>query len=178
MNRSLIARLFAGLLLCLAVPSLAEEEKAEAQEKPPKPCATEEYRQFDFWVGHWDVYAKDKLAGTNRITRVYNDCALREDYETPGGYVGGSWNIYDASTGQWHQTWVDSAGTLLQMDGGLKDGSMVLAGKRQTPKGSVIDRITFTPLASGHVRQHWELSADDGKTWQTLFDGEYRRKSE
>ena len=164
-------------LLCLTVPGLAEEEKAQAPEAPPKPCTAEEYRQFDFWVGDWDVYAKDKLAGTNRITRVYNDCALREDYSTPTGYVGGSWNIYDASTGKWHQTWVDGVGTLLQMDGGLEDGSMVLAGERQTAKGAVIDRITFTPLESGHVRQHWELSSDGGDTWQTLFDGEYRRKS-
>jgi len=163
-------------LLCLTVPGLAEEEKAEAHETPPKPCTTAEYRQFDFWVGDWDVYANDQLAGTNQITRVYNDCVLRENYRSKGGYVEGGWNIYDASTGRWHQTWVDSAGTLLQLDGGLKGKSMVLAGERQTADGAVIDRITFTPLESGHVRQHWELSDDDGKTWRTLFDGEYQRR--
>lgn len=162
-------------LLCVAVPGLTLDDETGEDKAPPKPCSTPEYRQFDFWVGDWEVYANDKLAGTNQITRVYNDCALRENYRSTGGYVGGSWNIYDASTGQWHQTWVDSTGTLLQMDGGLTDGSMVLAGERQTAEGAVIDRITFRPLESGRVRQHWKLSADDGKTWQTLFDGEYRR---
>ena len=162
------------VLLCLAVPGLTEEG---AEEKaPPKPCTTPEYRQFDFWVGDWDVYAKDQLAGTNSIERVYDSCALRENYASKGGYTGGSWNIYNASTRQWHQTWVDSTGTLLQMDGGMKDGSMILSGKREAKNGTVIDRITWTPLESGHVRQHWELSADDGQTWQTLFDGEYQRR--
>jgi hypothetical protein len=27
----------------------------------------------------------------------------------------------------------------------------------------------------GVIRQHWEQSADDGATWTTVFDGEYRR---
>jgi hypothetical protein len=27
-----------------------------------------------------------------------------------------------------------------------------------------------------YVRQLWEQSTDDGKTWNTVFDGHYRRK--
>ena len=33
-------------------------------------CADPAYRQFDFWIGEWQVHTPDgKLAGTNRITR-------------------------------------------------------------------------------------------------------------
>jgi hypothetical protein len=38
-------------------------------------------------------------------------------------------------------------------------------------------RITWTPSPDGsEVRQHWEVSSDDGVTWQTAFDGHYRRR--
>jgi hypothetical protein len=54
---------------------------------------------------------------------------LHERYATPGGYSGESLNIYDASRKLWHQTWVDSTGTLLLLDGGVRDGRMMLEGQ-------------------------------------------------
>jgi hypothetical protein len=37
-------------------------------------------------------------------------------------------------------------------------------------------RITWTPEGDG-LRQVWETSSDDGKTWEVAFDGQYRRRS-
>ena len=37
------------------------------------------------------------------------------------------------------------------------------------------ERITWTPNADGSVRQRWETSTDDGKTWTVAFDGIYRK---
>ena len=84
---------------------------------------------------------------------------------------------YDAVTGRWHQTWVDDSGGILYLDGGLRDGSMILSGKRIGRLGKpVTDRITYTPRPDGTVRQWWQVSRDDGKTWATSFDGIYHRK--
>src|SRR4051812_17556363 len=81
-------------------------------------CDTPAHRGFDFWLGHWEVRTPDgKLAGTNRIEREYDGCVLHERYATPRGYSGESLNIYDASRKLWHQTWVDSTGTLLLLEG-------------------------------------------------------------
>jgi hypothetical protein len=67
------------------------------------PCGTADHRAFDFWVGKWNVRTPDgKLAGTNRIER---------------GYSGESLNIYDAARKVWHQSWADSDGTLLVLEG-------------------------------------------------------------
>ena len=98
----------------------------------------------------------------------------------PGGVSGTSFNIYDRATGRWHQTWVDSTGLLLQLDGGLVDGVMVLSGKRPAPdgKGQTLHRISWTPAADGSVRQLWEASTDGGGNWAVLFDGHYEHKSE
>ena len=42
---------------------------------------------------------------------------------------------------------------------------------------TTLNRITWTPNKDGTVRQLWEASTDQGKTWQVAFDGLYRRKS-
>jgi hypothetical protein len=70
-----------------------------------------------------------RLRGTNRITRAYGGCVLHEQYDTGRGYSGASYNIYDAGRRKWHQSWVDTSGTLLRLDGGLVEGKMVLEGE-------------------------------------------------
>ena len=113
------------------------------------------------------------------ITRELGGCVLQEHWKGAGGLSGTSFNLYDAERRMWHQTWVDGSGALLQLDGGLREGRMVLEGRRPVAAdsaGTVLHRITWTPLASDSVRQLWETSADEGKTWAVAFDGLYRRK--
>jgi hypothetical protein len=164
------------LLLCL--PALALAQPAETGSTPPPSCSDPAYRQFDFWIGDWNVTANDQPAGTNSIQPVHNGCALEENWQGAGagGVSGSSLNIYDRANDRWHQTWVDGNGTLLQLDGGLVDGAMVLRGTRPAEDGNGITthRITWTPNADGSVRQLWEASRD-GQTWSVLFDGLYTR---
>lgn len=61
------------------------------------------------------------------------------------------------------------------LEGGLRDGKMVLLGKRQTQRGQVIDRVTLATLPDGGVRQHWLSSANDGETRADVYDGGYQR---
>ena len=147
------------------------------------PCAPPEYRQFDFWVGNWDV--KDpsgQVVGTNRITREYDGCVVQEHWEArgPQKQIGSSFNTYFPAARRWHQTWVDSTGGFLLLDGGMAEGSMVLNGDMPARKGTgmVHHRIAFTPNANGTVRQLWEVSRDGGKTWAVSFDGTYVRKAD
>ena len=150
---------------------------AEAQATSPA-CTAEQHRQFDFWIGDWNVYGpRGKLAGRNTITRVYGGCVIREHYVGAQGYTGGSLNIYDASRDRWHQTWVDNGGLLLELDGAFRDGKMVLEGETLDSTGAVQkQRITWERLTGGKLRQHWEQSADGGGSWTTLFDGTYTRR--
>ena len=140
-------------------------------------CNDPAYRQFDFWIGVWDVYRADgSFAGTNRIEKTNGGCVLHERYATPNGYSGESLNTYDVARAAWHQTWVDNAGLLLLTDGGLIDGRMVLEGAGREAGGAAIrHRITWTPHADGTVRQCWE-STDAGGQWQVAFDGLYKRQ--
>jgi hypothetical protein len=39
-----------------------------------------------------------------------------------------------------------------------------------------MQRLTFFNNPDGTVRQLWESSNDEGKTWQVAFDGLYRKR--
>lgn len=150
-----------------------------AQATPaPKPCATPQHRQFDFWLGDWDVTTPDgKTAGHNRITLILGGCALREEWTGASGTNGTSLNIYDAGARQWRQTWVDDGGSVLLLTGELKGGKMVLEGESPAGGGKTShQRITWTPLSAGKVRQLWDWSVDGGKSWKVEFDGTYVKK--
>lgn len=148
----------------------------------PPPCAAAEHRQFDFWIGDWQVTRPDgKPAGTSRITRILNGCVLLEEWSGAGGGTGKSFNLYDRRHKQWHQTWVDGSGSLLHLAGGVDaTGAMVMSNEQPAPSGAgtVHNRITWTPRSATEVRQHWESSTDGGATWTTVFDGTYRKVRE
>ena len=146
----------------------------------PRPCSGPEYRQFDFWAGDWNVLdSSGKQVGRNRIERILEGCALAEHWESARGGKGTSLNFYDASRQRWRQTWIDDQGTPLFLEGGLVDGKMVLEGDsptRRQPGKTIRNRITWSKLEGGRVRQFWEFSGNSGKTWETVFDGTYVRK--
>ena len=164
-----VGTIMAGLLALLTATAMPHAVAA--------PCDTPAHRAFDFWLGTWEVRTPNgKLAGVNNIEREYGGCVLHERYATERGYSGESLNVFDASRNVWHQTWIDTSGMLLLLEGGVQGDAMVLEGQTQGKDGkSTKHRITWTPNADGSVRQHWE-STDAAGQWTTAFDGRYTRK--
>ena len=152
----------------------AVSAQAPAPAAPPD-CSALEFRQFDFWIGRWEVTAGGQVAGTNLIEPILDGCAIAEHWTSASGIRGESLNLYDRTTGQWYQTWTDARGQVLRMTGGLIEDRMVLqtAPVAGADDSVQVQRITWLPLAEGHVRQHWEMSTDGGETWSTVFDGTY-----
>jgi hypothetical protein len=140
-------------------------------------CDAAEHRAFDFWIGRWEVFTPDgKKAGDNHIEAIDGGCALIERWRGGGGFSGTSLNSWDGEARVWRQHWVDNQGGLLRLAGGLDGKAMVLASAEPNPKkpgATLRQRIRWTPLPGGEVRQHWETSEDDGTTWTTAFDGRY-----
>ena len=175
-----IAMLLSAVLL--AAPAQAQQTPAPANKPPPPPdCKAAEFRQFDFWIGEWTVPAPGgKPPGHSRIESILDGCVILENWQGGSGYTGKSFNLYNRDTGRWEQFWVDTTGSRLHLVGGLVDGKMVLEGKQDKPNAKTgltqRERISWTPNADGTVRQLWETSIDDGKTWATSFDGLYQRE--
>jgi hypothetical protein len=156
-----------------AVVLAATSAHAQEPTSNPAPCTAPEHRQFDFWLGEWDVRdGTGKVVGRNSITSVHKGCVVFESWNGQGGMTGASFNLYNAERKKWRQTWVDSSGGSLELEGDFSDGRMMLAGER----GNATTRISWQQLPDGRVRQLWEVSSDQGKTWKTAFDGYYEKR--
>ncbi len=144
------------------------------------PCAHQErFRAFDFWIGEWDVHlANGTLAGTNSIQPIEQGCALIENWATAGGGSGYSINYLDGATGEWVQVWSAAGGSQINIRGGMTEEGMRLAGQIHYVGNDTTFpfRALWTPLADGRVRQFFEQSNDEGKTWSPWFEGFYSRR--
>lgn len=182
--RTLIARATLGPVVAVLVlagaargqQTVPAQPDSAGQEIAPR-CTDTVHRQFDFWIGAWTVRNPDgTIIGHNEVTRIARGCGLLENWRGAGGGAGVSVNTYDTARGVWTQRWVGD-GSTLWLEGGLQGDAMVLEGTapRDTPRGAVLDRITWTPLPDGRVSQVWELSTDGGTTWTPSFHGIYER---
>ena len=102
---------------------------------------------------------------------------MREHWHAASGGDGMSLNYYSREDRQWHQDWVGADGTILHLHGNFSHGAMVLSDETRTGKSHSINRITWAPLSGGKVKQQWDISTDNGKTWQISFVGLYEKNS-
>lgn len=165
------------MLAALLAAALQQPSPPAAPPAPPA-CETAEHRQFDFWVGRWDVYptGSDRMVAHSLIERRYSGCAIRENWMPLRGEGGGSFSAWRPESRQWRQAWVDSSGAWVEFTGAFENGAMVLtgpwAGAANGRNGIV--RMRYTRQAGGAVRQHGEVSTDNGQSWSPSFDYTYR----
>ncbi|WP_310377602.1 hypothetical protein [Flavobacterium sp.] len=151
-----------------------------------KPCdKNPKYAEFDFWVGEWEVYdLKGKIAGHSTITKILDNCVILEEWTSASvqqglTYSGKSYNSYNAATQQWQQNWVDNTGGSNEyLTGRFENDAMQFLSRpfALDKNTTAIRRLTFYKLKENKVRQFGEISKDDGKTWTSEYDLEYRPK--
>jgi tetratricopeptide (TPR) repeat protein len=150
------------------------------------PCrGADPSRQFDFWIGEWDVYPWSPSApnaaappAESKIESLLEHCVTVENWSTAGG-DGKSWNYYDRASKKWRQHWMSDNGIAHDYTGEFRDGAMRFLSAPVTTDGkSTIMRMTFTPIHRDTVRQLIESSTDSGKTWVLSFDGKYVRRKQ
>ena len=142
------------------------------------PCRySAEARQFDFWIGEWDVKnTQGQPAGKSKIELLLGDCIIFENWTSalPNIYTGKSFNLYNTIRKKWMQTWVDDKGAVIEfIDGEYKDNKLTFITKPDEQQQ--ITRLTFHNLNPDLVRQHFEVTSDNGKTWTTTTDLYYSR---
>jgi tetratricopeptide (TPR) repeat protein len=145
----------------------------EAVKKNAHPCAAPEFRQFDYWLGEWDVESNGQKIASSSIQIILDDCVVFENYQALRGYAGKSFSLYDASTKKWEQRYVDTTGALHHWEGGLNPAGLMEFLWRHDGQ---LDRMTYFKEGPDRVRQLLETSTDDGKTWATTYDGMYIRR--
>lgn len=164
------------LLTLLATPLIAQQ--------PAKPCTEPQQKQFDFWVGDWDLTTPGAKQGevnhsTNSIKRILDGCIVQENFL--GGdaspLLGMSVSVFDPTAGKWKQTWVDNQGAYLDFVGEFKDGQMILWREAAKSDGTkVMQRMVWKNITANELDWSWESSKDKGQTWQVLWPVHYKRK--
>ena len=149
------------------------------------PCrAMPEAKQFDFWIGQWDVTPwaiatpqPGQQIGTNEVQAILEHCVLLENWRAAGGGEGKSFNYYDTNLHRWRQVWMADSGGPLDYTGEYRDGAMRFTGWNLGPQDRRVEqRLTFFNIAPDTVRQLFEASSDSGRTWTATFDGRYVRR--
>lgn len=137
--------------------------------------AVDLYRQFDFWLGEWDVIGRDgSKVGTSKIARQQDGFIILENWTSASGGTGTSINFVDPVDKLWKQVWVDAGGGVVRYQGRFTNGAMRFMGTNVDRSGRVLGaRAVFTPLPDGRVRQFIEHSTDGRQNWYTYFDGLY-----
>jgi hypothetical protein len=169
------------IFICCLLTAAISSAVAQTQALPQRPCSSiPEYRQFDFWIGDWEVYAPNgNVAGQSRISMILDSCIILEEWTGGKGYAGKSFNSWNAVKHEWQQTWVDNAGGSTQYLRGTGEAGKItyFADNEMGANGKTfLRKLTFNKLSDEKVRQHGERSDDGGKTWTTEYDLEYRKK--
>lgn len=152
----------------------------ELADEKRNPCMhSKDARQFDFWLGDWDVYVGPNKVGENLIEMDTQGCTLVENWKNTRGGLGKSLNVYDPSVKKWKQFYVGGQGGVFLFEGEYRaaEKSMYFTAETLGPNGAKIMHIfEFFDLPDKTVRQRWKQSTDGGKTWNTVWDSVYRRK--
>jgi tetratricopeptide (TPR) repeat protein len=152
---------------------------AEKVDRKIHPCLySAEARQFDFWVGEWEVYnPQGRKVGSSIVQSFAAGCGILENWTDGFGGSGKSINFFDPNEHKWFQYWMGQNGSPSRYSGIYKEGALRYIGEPYTSNGQKITpRLTFFNLDVNTVRQFAEKSDDDGKMWTTVYDFKYVRK--
>jgi hypothetical protein len=180
MSLRAISIYFLGTLApATAAPETHPTPAAATESLPPADqCNTATHRQFDFWVGSWKVYRadNDKLVARSLIEKLYNGCAVRENWMPLHGFGGGSLNSYEPRLKQWRQFWTDSGNEVHDYSGSWDGKRLVMTGSSEDPSGKKQRlRMTYEQLGNGDVVQTGYVSPGGSKDWKLDYKLIYRR---
>ena len=168
------------VFLLLVAPALFAQQATK-----PSPCAVAQQKQFDFWVGEWDLiwpgpYGGASGHGANSIKRILDGCVVEENFSGQSSMPlrGTSVSIFDTRAGKWKQTWVDNEGGYLDFTGEFSNGQMILQREATRPDGTrILQRMVWKNITANELDWSWEASTDGGKTWQVNWPIHYKRRS-
>lgn len=167
---------------------LALATTAWGQSQGHSPCSSPEAKQFDFWIGEWNLTSRMKTGpgendwaestASNRIEKTLDGCVILENFDgRPAADLQGmsvsSWN---PKLGKWQQTWVDNKGGYLDFVGGFEEGKMILSREAERDGKEIHQRMVFENITENSLDWNWERSDDGGTTWTLLWHLHYARK--
>ena len=150
----------------------------EAAQAPLREAAgTSEQRQFDFWLGEWDLSWGDGATATNSVYRDFDGHVIVESFDGRPALElqGTSLSTYDPASGKWKQTWVDNQGSHYEFAGAFRAGEMELRTETEVCGRPTLLRMRWFNIREDALDWAWERSDDGGQHWTPLWEVAYSR---
>jgi hypothetical protein len=143
-------------------------------QRPPA-CVQPEQRQFDFWVGEWDVSPTGSpvIVAESSITLADEDCVVIENWRPFRNGSAHSISMYDAQTRHWRQFYAGAAVPLATYTGNLdSEGVLRFDVDNSAPR----TRMNYQRIDANTIRQWGEQFNETTREWSTQWDLTYRRR--
>jgi hypothetical protein len=140
--------------------------------RPLSRAGIEFTREFDFWLGEWDVAWGDGNTGTSSVYCDFDDRVIVESFDgRPSSTIQGmSLSTFDEEAGVWRQCWVDSRGRFTVVSGGFDGEAMDLR-----TDGDPLKRARWRDITAESFTWTLEESSDRGRTWELRWELHYTR---
>ncbi len=145
----------------------------------PEACSAQSpSRQMDFWLGDWAIQNGGRPAVSSKVYLSLDNCEIVESWHDAQGRTGENRFAYNYENKSWRGMFADNRGHVhVFVDGQASGDSAEFYGPSQSPDGkTLLHRIKVKRVSADKVQQIWEKSVDNGKSWTTVFQGEYLRK--
>ena len=148
--------------------------------------SSEKHREFDFWIGEWDVNLrmiqpdntwKDSVKAKTKIYSILDGKAILELWDSKP-IKGFSVRYYDPQQKKWilYLNWPsNSRSSIGSLSGNFRHGR----GEFFTRQGNgSISRYTFCDITKNSLRWDDAFSKDNGKTWTNNWIMEFTRSAD
>ena len=147
-------------------------------------CAQEKFQDptfFDFWVGDWNLTWKNQdgttAVGTNHVLKILDGKVIQENFEDKkNNFRGTSISVYNEKKREWHQAWADNQGGYFNFIGDISGDSRVFRTQmKEVDEKKIIQRMRFYDIKKDSLIWDWEMSKNDGQTWELQWRINYTR---
>lgn len=186
-RRTLIGTIVHGTAMGLVMKPTA----TLAQDFPVSSALPAESRQFDFWVGEWDVNLRirqpdfswaDRITAVAKIHPILNGKAILELWSDTleSGIKGYSLRYFDTSRDEW-VLWLNWPGPnrsgSSSLSGTFRHGRGEFFARQPTQDGGErISRYTFSDITPTSLRWDDAFSTDGGDSWTNGWIMEFTRR--
>jgi hypothetical protein len=176
-----------GAILAPFFPAVAGGQQSGAV------CRDPSYRQFDFWLGEWDVLNRQRrpqgvrwgITGraTDRVYAVANGCGIVEHWRgtnAAGQVLGYSLRAWNPEKHQWDLVllWPQpNRPRFSTLEGGFRHGRGDFSRSGTDADGNRVEtRFTFADIGPRTLRWNNGTSMDEGRSWSTTWIMEFTRR--
>jgi hypothetical protein len=154
----------------IATPTFAAESQA-CSDNPMN-------RELDYWLGNWKVsYPGGPTDSISKVERQLDNCLFVEHWGDSNGHRGENVFAYGKDDQNWHGLFADNRGRLhVFVEGNVAAGRAEFLGPSRGADGApVLNRVRVIRVDADTLKQTWEKSVDDGKSWTSEFALDYTR---